>query len=153
MSVKYYKRVFYRASSTIVTTLTKGGTYPDYTINGWTPLPGNVQAAVMNLDKEVEDPADGGASMNVNAEKVVNEITIDGFTAAEYATIRGLKNDKLDILFMDPDQPEESYAVFGVRVYPKPEFTAGAVAKMIISGERKFGSSISTEPMQIITVS
>ena len=151
--VKYFKRVFYREAGAIITTATKGGSYPDYTISGWTAFPGNVVAAVLMPDKEVEEDADGGSSMMVVAEKVNVEITLSDFSAAEYATIRGLKNDKLDILFMDPDQPEECYGAFGVRVYPKPDFQAKASPKIVITGQRNYSSSLATEPLQLITVS
>lgn len=153
MSAKYFKRVLYRSSAAIVSSLTKTGTYPDYTIAGWTPLVGNVIAAAHTPDKEKEENADGGSTMQVVAEKVATEITISDFTTAEYATVRALKNKKLDILFLDPDQPDLAYAVFGVRVYPKPEFAAGETPKIVISGERKYGSSLSTEPMQLVVIS
>ena len=151
--VKYFKRVFYRDAAAIITSATKGGSYPDYTISGWTPFPGNVVAAVLMPDKEVEEDADGGSSMMVVAEKVNVEITISSFSAAEYATIRGLKNDKLDILMMDPDQPEVSHAAFGVRVYPKPDFQSKASPKIVLTGQRNYSSSLSTEPLQLVTIS
>jgi hypothetical protein len=151
--VKYFKRVFYREADEIITSATKGGTYPDYTITGWTPVTGNVVAAVLMPDKEVEEDADGGSSMMVVAEKVNVEVTISDFSAAEYATLRGLKNDKLDILLMDPDQPEVSHAAFGVRVYPKPDFSSKASPKIVLTGQRNYSSSLTTEPLQLVTIS
>jgi hypothetical protein len=151
--VKYFKRVFWRDAAAIITSATKGGTYPDYTVSGWTPVPGNVVAAALIPDKEVEEEADGGSSMMVVAEKVSVEVTISDFSTAEYATLRALKNEKLDILLMDPDQPEESYAAFGVRVYPKPDFSSKASPKIVLTGQRNYSSSLTTEPLQLVTIS
>lgn len=153
MDVRYFKRVFYRTAASIITTATKGGAYPNFTISGWTVLPGNVVGATINPDAEKDEAADGGSTNRVVAEKSVCEITISEFTTAEFNTLRGLQNQKLDILIMDPDQPAVCMAVFGVRVKVKPEFQTTETPKLIISGERKYGADIATQPFQLVQVS
>ncbi|MDD3535366.1 MAG: hypothetical protein PHC50_04385 [Candidatus Cloacimonetes bacterium] len=152
MDVRYFKRVFYRTAGSIITTATKGGTYPDYTLSGWTPLPGNVVAALANPDKDKEEPADGGSTDRVVSEKVLSEITVTDFDATDFATIRGLMNQKLDIMLLDPDNPGIGFAAFGVRVYPKPEFQSAETPKIVITGERRHGADIATKPFQLVTV-
>ena len=153
MNAKFFKNVYYRESGAIVSTLTKGGTYPDYTFNGFTKLPGSVDAATMIPEPAVETPADGAATNRVDAEKVPVEITVSDLTSGEIATLRGLINEKLDIVFIDPDQPSVAFAAFGVRVYVKPDISAGAAPKLVISGARSYGMGVATLPLQFITVS
>jgi hypothetical protein len=154
MGKKFFNRIYYRAAGTIVTTLTKGGTYPAYTFSGWTLLVGEMEGAKMSIEDDGKAKVDGGATEYVPGEKIPIEIMVTNFTAANLATIRSaFKNVKLDVLLVDSDQPDVAYAAFGVRLYPKVDFPSGEDEKIILSGERKFGSGVSTAPFQTITVS
>lgn len=149
---KYFKRIFYRTASTVITAATKDGSYPNFTVSGWTPLPGSVEVATMQPDAEIETPADGGSTDTVHAEQLPTEITITDVSAAEFNTLRSLNGEKMDILFMDPDQPEVCYAAHGVRLYVKPVIESAAVMKVVISGLRRYGTQISTSPFQMVAV-
>lgn len=150
----YFKRIMHRnAGPVVTTTLSKGGTYPDYTISGWTPLQGSVETATMQPAAEIETPSDGGSSNIVHAEQLPTEVTLTDLTKAEYDTLRALNGAKKDILFMDPDQPDLVYIAHGVRLYVKPDIQSAAVMKVTVSGLRKYSTSLNHSPMQLVTVS
>lgn len=150
----YFKNVYYRAASTIATTLTKGGTYPDYTFSGLTRLVGGMATLKTGVEPDGEEPQDGGATTYVSGEKSPVEIVVNNFSAANYATIRAaFKNVKVDVFLYDPDQPAVAYGIFGTCLYPASEFGSGEEPKITIKGERKYGSGVKPEPFQVITVS
>lgn len=150
---KFFSNIYYRAAGTIATTLTKGGTYPAYTFANWTPLVGSQDGSKISLEDDGKTPADGGATERVSGEKVPVEITVTDFTAVNFATIRAaFKNVKVDVLLVDSDQPDVGYAVFGTRLYPKLEIPSGEEAKIVISGDRKYGSGVTTEPFQMVAI-
>lgn len=153
MAKKYFYRVFYRSATTIITSATKGGSYPDYTISGWTPIPGlAAEVAKMSPDIDGEEPLGDGTQL-ATGEKIPLEVKIVGFTSANYATIRGaFVNTKVDLLLMDPDQFSTSYAAFGVRLFPKLTVEGGAEPAIVLAGERKYGAGVSTLPFQMVTV-
>ncbi len=154
MNRQYFKNVYYRAASTVVSTLTKGGSYPDYTFSGWTALVGAVaDKAKLGLEPDGKDPM-GDGTERVSGEKVPVEIGIREFTGANYATIRAaFLNTKVDVLFYDPEQPTVAFAAFGVRAYPGINITGGEDPVITLQGERKTGAGITGTPFQIIAVS
>lgn len=151
---RYFNKVFYRASAAIITSATKGGTYPDFTFSGWTLLPGGMAELKTGLDKDGEEPIDGGQATYISGEKSPVEIKINNFSAANYATIRSaFLNTKMDVMLVDSDQVDVAYGTFGVRLYPKPDFVSAAEPSITLAGERKFGSGVATLPFQLIAVS
>lgn len=154
MNRQYFKLVFYRAAAAVVSTLTKGGSYPNYTFSGWTLLPGAVaDKAKLGLEADGKDPM-GDGTERVSGEKLPLEIPIREFSGANYSTIRSaFLNQKVDVLFVDPEQPEVAFGAFGVRAYPAINITGGEDPVITLQGERKTGAAISGTPFQIITVS
>lgn len=151
---RFFNKIYYRAAGTIASTLTKGGTYPDYTFSGWTALVGGMAEAKIGVESDGDEPQDGGATTYVSGQKTPVEITINNFSAANYGTIRtAFMNVKVDVLLVDADQPETGYAVFGTRLAPSLDLTGSAEPKLVLKGERKYGSEVSTLPFQLITIS
>ncbi len=155
MAKKFFYKVYYRTAGTIVTALTKGGTYPEYTFSGWTALPGlAAEAAKLSPDVDGVEPL-GDGSEYATGEKVLGEVKIVGFTAANYGTIRtALLNVKVDLLLVDPDQYTTAYAAFGVRLYPGLTLEGGGEPAITLKGERKYGAGLTAAsvPFQMITV-
>lgn len=141
--MRHFDRIFYRNAAALITTATKGGIYPAYTISGWTPLVGEVAAgAKIGLDADVKDPM-GDGTERTSGEKIPVEITVKNFSAADYATIRtAFLNKNVDVLFMDTNQPDVCYVAHGVKLYPKLDATSGAEEMIQIAGERKCGSGL-----------
>jgi hypothetical protein len=154
MNKQYFKNVYYRMAAAVVSTLTKGGSYPDYTFSGWTALVGAVaDKAKLGLEADGKDPM-GDGTERVSGEKIPLEIPLREFTGANYATIRSaFLNQKVDVLFLDPEQPTVAFAAFGVRAYPAINITGGEDPVITLQGERKTGAAISGTPFQIIAVS
>lgn len=147
--------VYYRAAGAIATTLTKGGTYPDYTIANWTRLVGKVLLVgnFGGMEADGQDELADGTQLT-QGEKSVASIEVTDFSAAEAGTIRtAFLNTKVDVLVMDPDQPALGMALFGVRLYPKRENPIGGAPKITISGERKFGAAVAALPVTDVTIS
>lgn len=149
---RFFKRVLYRSAAPIVTSVTKGGSYPNYTVSGWTPLPGSVEVATMQPAADKETPADGGSTNAVHGEQLPTEITITDFSKSDYNTLRALNNTKQDIMFLDPDQEDTAFVAHGVRLYVKLDVQTAGVPKIMISGLRKYATSLATSPFQMIDV-
>lgn len=151
---KFFNKIYYRAAGTIVSTLTKGGTYPDYTIANWTPLVGGIAEAKIGVESDGDEPQDGGATTYTSGQKTPLEITVNNFSAENYATIRAaFINIKVDVLLVDSDQPALGYAIFGTRLAPALDITGNAEPKITLKGERKYGAEVATLPFQLITIS
>lgn len=154
MAKKFFSNIYYRAAGAIASTLTKGGSYPAYTIAGWTALVGAQSESKVSEEPDGDEAVDGGATTYTSGMKAPLEITVKDFTAANYATIRAaFMNVKVDVLLVDADQPGVGYAVFGTRLSPSTDFTSAAEPKIVLKGERKYGSSVSSAPFQLITIS
>lgn len=150
---RYFNKIYYRNANAVVTSLTKGGTYPDYTFTGFTSLVGGQAGATVSIEGDGEEPCEGGTTVYTSGEKAPLEITVNNFTAAEYATIRNaFLNVKVDIMLFDSDQPTVGYAVFGTRVHPSLKLVGGEEPKIVISGDRKFGSGLTTPPFQLVAI-
>jgi len=154
MNRQYFKNVYHRTAAAVVSTLTKGGSYPDYTFSGWTALVGAVaDKAKLGLEPDGKDPM-GDGTERVSGEQVPVEIGIKDFTGANYGTIRSaFLNAKVDVLFYDPEQPTVAFAAFGVRAYPQLNITSGEDPVITLGGTRKAGAGITGTPFQIIAVS
>jgi hypothetical protein len=154
MAKHYFNRIFYRAATTIATTATMTGTYPDYLVTGWTAVVGGIaDKGKLGLDADAKEVMGDGTELT-SSEKVPVEIIVKNFSAANYATLRtACLNNKLDFLFMDADQPGVCYAAFGVRAYPKIDITGGEEPTLTIAGERKIGAGVTNTPFQMVTVS
>ena len=151
---KFFNKVYYRAAAAIITTATKGGTYPDYTFSGWTLLVGGMAELKTGIEPDGDEPIDGGSSTYTSGEKSPVEITVNNFTAANFATIRSaFLNVKVDVLLVDSDQPDVGYAVFGVRLHPGLDTTSAAEPKIMLKGERKYGAGVTTLPFQMVAIS
>jgi hypothetical protein len=151
---KYFNKVFYRTASSIITTLTKGGSYPDWTFSGWTLLVGAQGSIKTGIEADGEEGVDGGATTYISGQKNPLEIEVKNFSTADYNTIMAaFLNKKVDVLLVDSDQISFGYAVFGTRLHPKLEVVSGEEPKITLSGDRKYGSEITTKPFQIITIS
>jgi hypothetical protein len=151
MSRLYVKNVYYRAATTPITTIARGGTYPNYTFSGFTQLVGAIDAgAKLGIDPENEDRGDG--TQATVGESIPVEIPIKDFTVANVTTIRSaFINTKLDIMVLDPDQPDVAYVAHGVVLYPKIEATGGEVPKLTLTGTRKSGV-LATSLFQPVTI-
>jgi hypothetical protein len=154
MAKHYFNRIFYRNATTIATTATMTGTYPDYLVTGWTAVVGGIaDKGKLGLDADAKEVMGDGTELT-SSEKIPVEIIVKNFTAANYATLRtACLNAKLDFLFMDADQPTLCYAAFGVRAYPKIDITGGEEPTLTIAGERKIGAGVTNTPFQMVTVS
>jgi hypothetical protein len=151
--MKYFSLVFYRTAAAVVTSLTKGGTYPNFTFSGWTLIPGAIaDKTKTGLDADVKETMGDGTEM-VRSEQVPVEVIIKDFTGANFSAIRSaLINQKLDFLLLDPDQPATAYAAFGVRAYPKLDIASNEEPSITVSGTRKIGAAATNTPFQHITV-
>lgn len=138
MAKQFFDRIFYRAAGTPITTATKGGTFPEYTIAGWTPLVGAVaEKAKIGISDDGKEVLGNGTEY-VGGEKSSVDINVKNFTAANYATLRSaFLNTKVDVLFMDTEQPGTCWAAHGVILYPKIELAGGEEPVINIAGERK----------------
>jgi hypothetical protein len=151
---KYFNRIFYRAATTITDAATKTGTYPDYLITSWTIIPGGIaDKGKLGIDADGTEPMGDGTDYT-SGEKIPIEIIIKDFTGANYDSIRSaMLNTQLDFLFMDADQPDEAYAAFGVRAYPKLELAGGEEPVITITGEKRVGAGVQNTPFEFVTVS
>lgn len=153
MATHFFNRIFYRPAAAIISTATKSGDYPDFTVTGWTPVVGGIaDKGKVGLDAEAKSGM-GDGTERTSSEKASVEIIVKDFTAANYATLRSdLINKKMDFLYMDADQPGLCYAAFGVRVYPKIEIVGGEEPVITITGERKVGAGVVNTPFVPVTV-
>jgi hypothetical protein len=150
---KFYDLIYYRTAASIFSTIAKGGTYPNYTVSGFTLLPGGKAEVKSGVEPDGDALADGGSTTATTGEKAPLEIMVNDFSAANFATIRSaFKNQKVDILLMDSDQPALAVAVFGTRLYPQPDFSSGKEATITLKGDRKYGSGVSNEPFQLVAI-
>lgn len=143
MAKLFFDRIFYRAAATPITTATKGGTYPAYTIANWTPLVGGIaEKAKLGISDDGKDVMGDGTEY-AGGEKIPVEINIKNFTAANYGTIRAaFLNTRVDLIFMDTEQPGTSYAAHGVVLYPKLEMSGGEEPMINLTGERKLTAGL-----------
>lgn len=153
MAKHYFNRVFYRTAAAVTYTAVKGGSYPDYTLTGWTPIVGGIaDKGKVGLGPEAKEVM-GDGTERTSGEQADVEIIVKEFTSADYSALRAaLINKKVDVLFMDADQPDTCYAAFGVRVYPKIEIVGGEDPAITIAGTRKVGAGVVNTPFTPVTV-
>ncbi|HNX38749.1 MAG TPA: hypothetical protein PL124_09670 [Candidatus Cloacimonadota bacterium] len=144
MAKKYFNLIFYRAAGAVISSATKGGSYPNYTISGWTLVPGGIaDKAKIGLADDGKDGMGDGTEYT-SGEKEAVEIIVKNFTAANHASIRSaFLNVKVDVLMMDSEQPGTAYVAHGIVLYPKPDINGGEEPMITISGERKVGAGLS----------
>jgi len=150
----FLSKVYYRTRAAIDASLTKGGTYPNYTFSGYTALVGTVAALKLPNQGDGEEPSDGGATTYASGMQVPVELTVAEFSVANYNTLKSaLHNQLVDIIAIDPDQPTVAYGVYGVRLTVGIEVESGAEPKIIIKGTRKYAGGATTPPWSMLTVS
>ncbi len=142
---RFYKEVYVRAHDA-----TPPSTYAGLA-SGWTKYDNLLEKNKMELSPKAQNALADGTS-STDSEETVTDFTADKVSGVDYNNMRSLMiNQKVDVLFVDPDQLTLCPYLENVRLYPKITAESGATLKVAVSGAKE--ASVNAPAQSFVSLS